>query len=177
MVEYLKIPAKRIKCLLADNSKIVKRIEKETNTKVKIDSELNEVVISETDESDPFLLWKARDVIKAIGRGFSPKKAFRILEENADLKIINLKDYLGKSKSTQVRIKGRIIGKEGKSKKKIQDLTNTDIVIHGHTVAIIGFPVGLEIAMRAIEKLINGAMHGAVFKSMEKELKDKAKEL
>jgi len=177
MVEYLKIPAGRIKFLLENKAKVLKQIESATKTKVEIDKELNEVVISETPESDMFLVLKAKDFVKAIGRGFEPEVASRLLEEDADLQVMELGEYLGKNKKTIIRIKGRIIGEQGKAKKKIEDLTNTNIVVYGKTIAIIGTAAGITAAIRAVERLIGGAMHGTTFKLLKSELKTKAEEL
>ncbi len=177
MVEYLKIPSERIALLLSDNQKIKKQIETATKTKIEVDKELNEVVISETSKSELLMVWKACDIVKAIGRGFEPEIAFKLLRKGFELYIIEVKDYIGKNKKGLIRIKGRVIGKQGKSKKKIQDLTGTDISIYGKTIAIIGKSVDVDIAAHGIELLLEGAMHNTAFKSIKKELKERINEL
>ena len=62
-------------------------------------------------ESNPF---KAIDVVSAIARGFSPQRAFSLLEEERILSIIDLREYAGKSENAMLRIKSRLIGTEGK---------------------------------------------------------------
>jgi rRNA processing protein Krr1/Pno1 len=52
--------------------------------------------------------------------------------------IIDLRLIFGRSESDIKRIKGRIIGTEGKTRKLIEELTEADVVVYGHTVGIIG---------------------------------------
>lgn len=168
VVEYLKIPEERLKLLLEENEKLKKSIEKSTQTRIEI-SEGGEISVEEQTQ-DPLSAWKARDIIKAIGRGFEPDIAMQLLEENTELKIIELKDFVGKSKNALVRIKGRIIGREGKAKQKIEELTNTSIVVHGKTVSIIGKVEQVQLAANAISMLCSGSMHGSVYKMLEREI-------
>lgn len=169
MVEYLKIPSERLRVLRAD-PKTIQQIESATHTKIDIDKETEQIEISESKNSpDPLGTWRARDVIKAFGRGFIKETAFRLLEEEATLIVIDLSGYTGKNKNALERIKGRVIGTEGKSKSRIADITNTDIVVYGKTVSIIGKLENAELAARAITRLCDGAMHNTVFRILLRE--------
>ncbi len=169
MVEYLKIPSERLKVLLAD-PKLIPEIEKATGTKIVLDKETEQIEIFEgRDMRDPLGAWRARDTIKAIGRGFVKKTAFRLLEEEAVLVIIELKEYTGKKKNAMERIKARVIGTEGKSKSRIAEMTDTDIVVYGKTVSIIGKLEKAELAARGINMLCEGAMHNTVFRMLQRE--------
>ena len=172
MVEYLKIPEEKIEVLLKDKEKIKKQIEKATKTKLNINTELNEVEISETSDSDPLLVWKACDLVKALGRGFEPEVVFRLVEEDAELRIIDIKEHIGKSKKAAVRIKGRIIGTEGKARRTIEALTDCYVSIYGRTVSIIGNVENVQIARRAVEGLLKGSKHGNIYKWLEKRRKE-----
>ncbi|MFH1450447.1 MAG: KH domain-containing protein [archaeon] len=175
MAEYVKIPEERLDLILADNEKIKKLIEKSTNIKLEIDKQASEVaIISEGNLKDPLVLWHVRDVIKAIGRGFDPEIALELLNKNKELKIIDLSHYVGKSKNQLVRIRGRIIGRNGKSKELIEETTNTHMVIYGKTVCIIGSLERVHIAAQAVDRLASGSMHGSVFKIIEQEAKNLA---
>jgi len=168
MVEYLKIPKERLRVLLADRQTIPK-IESATHTKIEIDKETEQIEIyEEKNTPDPLGAWRARDVIKAIGRGFVKKTAFRLLEEDAVLVIVDLNEFAHKKKNALERIKGRVIGAEGKSKSKIAIVTDTDIVVYGKTVSVIGKLENAELAARAITMLCNGAMHITVFKMLNR---------
>ncbi len=171
MVEYLKIPSERLKVLLAD-PKLIPEIESATHTKIELNKETEQIeIFDKKDTPDPLGTWRARDVVKSIGRGFVKDTAFRLLEEDAVLIIIELKEYAGKKKNAMLRIKARVIGTEGKAKSRIAELTDTDIVIYGKTVSIIGKLENAELAARAINMLCGGAMHNTVFKMLQREAK------
>lgn len=168
MAVHLKIPKERLKVLLS-GKKTIASIEKATNTKIEIDPDSEEIDVIEGKESNAYEAMRASEVIKAIGRGFVAETAFRILEEDAILIVIDITGLVGKKHNTMERIKGRIIGTHGKSKQRIADMTNTDIVIYGKTVSIIGKIENALLAQRAIEVLCSGAMHNTVFRMLEHE--------
>ena len=97
--------------------------------------------------------------------------ALNLVDENYCLEIVNIKDFTGKSKKKLLRIKARVIGTQGKARKLIETLTNTEIVIYGKTVAIIGKIEDTLIAKTAVEKLLSGAPHGNVYNYIEGEFK------
>ena len=141
------------------------KIESACKVKLNIDSETGEVnIIARDDMDDPTLMFKAQNIVLAIGRGFSPEKAFKLLDDDYYLHIIDLRDILGKSKSNLVRVKGRIIGKEGKTRRIIEETAGVDVSVYGHTVAIIGVVENIEIAKEAIEKLVKGSQHKTVYR-------------
>ena len=59
------------------------------------------------DTEDPLSVWKARYIVKAIGRGFNPEIALKLMDDEMILEIINLPDYVGKSKKAILRQKGQ----------------------------------------------------------------------
>lgn len=165
MAEYLRIPREKLKILLKEKSKLKKFIERHTKTKILIDEELSEVTIIETEHmNDPLAIWKARDVIRAIGRGFEEDVALNLLDENTELKVISLRDFAGKNKKDIIRLKGRVIGEAGKAKQHIEDTTNTHISVYGKTISIIGATHNVALAAEAVSMLLSGAMHGTVYK-------------
>jgi len=108
------------------------------------------------------------EVIRAIGRGFSPERAFPLLEdEMLMLDVIDLSRVCN-TKTDMARIKGRIIGKDGRTREITEKLTGVGISVYGKTVAIIGGPEQIRIARAAIEMLLDGAPHGAVYGFLEK---------
>jgi ribosomal RNA assembly protein len=130
---------------------------------------------------DPSTLFKAKDLITAIGRGFSPEHAFRLVrDEEAILDLIDLRSVFGKSEADIKRVQGRIIGMSGKTRRIIEELTDTNVSVYGHTVGIIGTLEQVQIAREAIEMLIKGSMHGTVYRYLHRkrrELKKKKFEL
>ncbi len=69
------------------------------------------------------------------------------------------------------RLKGRVIGEGGRSRKTIEELTGSYISIYGKTICIIGEPEGAPNARRAVESLLKGSPHGNVYKWLEKQRK------
>ena len=172
--EFVRIPKERIGVLIGKKGSTKRKIEEITKTKIEVDSETGEVFISSTEKTDdPLAVWKARDVVMAIGRGFSPKRAFRLFNEGEVLEIINLSDIIvGNEKNALPRIRGRIIGRKGRTREIIEEMSGADISVYGKTVAIIGNPIQVEIAKTAIEKLAKGSPHGTVYKYLERRKKD-----
>lgn len=162
----VKIPIERIGVLIGVNGNVKKKIEETLNVKLKIDSESGDVqIILNPNTEDPSSIFRARDVVLAIGRGFSPERAFRLLEnEEVMLRIIDLKDIFGRSPSNFKRVKGRVIGKEGKTRRLIEELTGAQVSVYGKTISIIGTPEEVEVAEEAIKMLIKGAMHKTVYR-------------
>ena len=171
--EYLKIPRERVGVVIGKNGITKDEIENLTKTQITIDSEAGTVAISPTEETeDPLSVWKARYIVKAIGRGFNPEIAVKLMGDETILEIINLPDYVGKNKKAVLRQKARIIGKEGRTKDIITDMTGVDISIYGKTVAIIGDMEQIHIAKEAVEMILSGVRHKTVYAFLEKKTRD-----
>ncbi len=162
----LKIPKERIPILIGKQGKIKQKIEEETSTKLQIDSEEGDVIISGEDGLKVLL---AKKIIQAIARGFNPKIAFNLLEENTYLELVNITEYSKKSQKALFRIRSRAIGTEGRARKNIEKMTNCNISIYGKTVAIIGKSEDINIAKKAMEQLILGSPHSNVYYFIERQ--------
>lgn len=156
MAEFIKIPAERVKVLMGRDGSMKKRIEKKCNVSLAVDPE-GEVEI----EGDPADVFFVRDIIKAIGRGFTPESALKLLGHDFGLYVISLKDYTS-SENALTRIKGRVIGEKGKIKAQIEEATDSYLSVYGNTVSIISRIDSMEYAKEAIGMLIDGARHTSV---------------
>ena len=179
---FTKIPKDRIGALIGPEGKVKQAIENRLKVELTVDSESGDITIMlAPDADDPSQLFRAQEVITAIGRGFSPERAFRLIDdEDLILEVIDLREMFGPSKSELQRVKGRIIGQEGKTRRIIEELTEADVSIHGHTVAIIASMDQMEIAREAIKMLLRGSMHSTVYRYLHRkrrELKKKKLEI
>ncbi len=168
MTEHAKIPHARVAVVIGKKGKTKKQIEETTQTRLKISSDGEVEITKLKDALDPLAEWTARDIIKAIGRGFSPERALDLLEEDVVLEVIDLKEFAGRSEKHVERIRSRLIGTHGKCREHIESFTQTDISIYGKTISIIGRMDGVSVAKEAITKLINGQMHSTVYRFLEK---------
>ena len=175
--QIVKVPRDRIGVIIGKNGKIKGEIQNKCNVLIEIDSKTGDAIISSQSEPmstrmEPF---KAVEVITAISKGFSPRRAYRLIDGDEDtLQLIDLRDYAGKSSNSMERIKGRIIGEEGKSRRTIEDLTGAYISVYGHSVGLIGKSDQIKIASDAVTMLSKGKSHKSVY-SMLQEARRKAK--
>ena len=166
--DYLKIPQNRVGALIGKNGEVKKSIEDLTGTILDIDSDEGTVYISpREDMEDPLGVWNANHIVKAIARGFKPEIAKKLIHDDIYLEIIKLPLYVGKSKKALARYKGRIIGKDGKTRELITELADVDMAIYGKTVSLIGEMDNVMIAKEAIEMILNGSRHKSVYAFLE----------
>lgn len=169
-----RIPKDRIAVLIGAKGATRRELQKAAGCKhIQIDSATGEIDVDwpEAGGYDPVKALKLPDVIKAVGRGMAPKKAIQLLQDDWFFEMVDLRDHVGKRSNQQRRIRGRIIGSDGKIRKLIEQLTSTEISIYKSTVVLVGEGQGLSNARQAIEMLASGSEHGSVIKYLEKERK------
>jgi len=171
IMRYLKIPMDRIGILIGHNGETKRKLEENTKVTINIDSKLGEISIDEREVEDPLIVLKIESIIRAIGRGFSPEHAMVLLSDNFELYIFDIHDYVGKKDSHVRRLKSRIIGRNGKTKRVLEELTSSYISVYGHTVAIIANFLNIDIIKRAIDKLLDGSKHATVYRYVESNMK------
>ncbi len=157
MIDEIKIPEQRKGILIGKKGSVKTEIGKKTGTVISIDDGI-EI------EGEALDVLKAKEIIKAIGRGFSPEKAFKLLDDEFRLITISLGQETDKRMR---RMFSRIIGRNGRCKRKVEMRTNTDISIYGKTVSIIGDWRDVEKASEVIDLLLRGKPHSYVYKRLE----------
>src|SRR2546423_13965641 len=171
------IPKDRVGVLVGLGGIVKSTIEERLFVDLKIDSPSGAVEIGvKPNAPDPSGALQAKDIVLAIGRGFSPERAFRLFSEDNTLDIIDLHDFFGKNEAEIRRVDGRIIGREGRARRNIEELTGTLISVSGHTISIIGTFESVSMAKDALEKLIEGRQHGTVYKILKKRRRKVKKE-
>lgn len=157
MSEFVIIPEERMK-ILRDKELIYNR---KLRDFFDVEISLNDEV--EISGEGIFAVIRTKEIIKAFGRGFDFEDALSLVDEDYILEIITISDYVGKSRNRQRVIKGRIIGRESKSKNVIEKHSGAKIAIYGKTVSILGKWESVKLARKAIEMLLRGSKHTTVF--------------
>jgi len=171
MIQELKIATSRVGVLIGKSGATKKELEAKTCTTISIDSKEGVVKVEGTDENTIPML-RAVEIINAINAGFSPERAFEMIEdEDLLLDIIDLSRTADNPRQLD-RLRGRIIGKDGRAREQIENMTDVDISVFGHTVALIGYPEQMKIARAAIDMLIEGVPHENVFAFLDKKKKE-----
>lgn len=172
--EFLvRIPLERIAVLIGPKGSTKKRIEELTESKLMIDSKTGDVIITiEEDSEDPVNMWRSRDMVKAIGRGFSPQKVYRIKDSNWGFDLIQIRDFVGTSPNSLREVRSRVIGKNGRTRNIIEQITGAHVSVFGNTIGIISEFSKLKILKDGLIKLINGSKHSTVYKYLEEKIRD-----
>ena len=175
---YIKIPRDRVGALVGPGGSVKAVIERKLSVVLTVGSEDGTVEITlPSTAKDPTVLFRAKEVATAIGRGFAPEHAFRLLDdEEIIFELIDIREIVGRSPSDLKRLKGRVIGKEGKTRRIIEELSEANIAIYGHTISIIGYPDQAAIAREAVRMLIRGSLHGTVYRFLHKKRRDLKKQ-
>ena len=146
-------------------------IENACGGKLTIDSQTGDVSILWDEEVDPIKKMKIPDVINAVGRGLAPKRAIQLIEDEMFLRIYDIREWVGRQPKQTRRMRGRLIGTNGRIRTLIEEFSNCEIAIYGSTVVVIGESEGLELATPAIEGILRGSEHGTVLFGLEKDRK------
>ena len=171
---YARIPEDRVAVIIGPGGRTKRAIASSTATEIEIDASEGEVCIRGPD-TDPMGVLKARDIVLAIGRGFSPERAMRLLKENTFFGVLDIKLATGKrEKAALRRIRSRVIGTNGRARSRIEQLSGCSMSVYGSTVALIGEEEQLERATRAVELLVKGSEHSTVFHMLARMKRDDA---
>lgn len=175
---FVRIPKERVGVLIGPEGKVKRDIEERLYVKLEIESEAGGVEINLDEKAaDPSVLFRAKDVVTAIGRGFSPDQAYRLIRnEDAIFDFIDLRVIFGRSDSDIRRIKARIIGMNGKTRRTIEELTEADTVVYGHTVGFIGTFEQVDAARNAVQMIIQGSEHHTVYNFLQKKRRELKKQ-
>ena len=162
----LRISVDRVGALIGQFGKTKTWIEQTCRVNLMIDSNTGEVIVSSEDIQSNSLC--ALDIVQAIAHGFSHVRASSLLDETKYLETIDLKHYCGKSSNSLSRIKSRLIGEKGKTRRIMEETTNTSISIYGHFVSVIGTPEKIKLVEDAVDVLASGGQHKTAYDLLQR---------
>jgi len=160
----VRIPMDRIGALIGPKGSAKRKVERATSSEIEIDSETGEITVLGEDAP---LVMKAQEWVKAVGRGFSPQRAMRLMSDDVYLEVIDIRAYIGKSKKRKFEVRGRVIGREGRAREVIEELSGASVSVMGNTVAVLGTADENDIAHTALDMLLHGADHSQVYSFLE----------
>ncbi len=154
--EFIQVPAARLAMLVGRKGVMKQKIEAATASRLRV-AETVEIT------GPPEGVFLAKNVVKAIARGFDPSEALLLADEETELTVISLGD---ESKRTQQRLFGRVIGRAGQAKKNIEKTCRCHIAVYGKTVSVISHLDDHKKATLAVENLLAGHTHAYVYKRL-----------
>lgn len=160
------IPKSKIKTLVINEGRNKKLLEDKLGVELEVNIDGEITMRGE----DSYKLLICENILKAIGRGFSHDKAFKLLNDNYILEVVDISDY-AKTQKARVRLKGRIIGENGRAKRHLEDMTGCYITVYGKTVSLICEVNLSPIARDAVRMILEGAKHATAYRFIEKELR------
>jgi ribosomal RNA assembly protein len=165
-MQHVKVPQDRIGVLIGEGGETMREIERRAEVRLDIDSESGSVAVDTV--GDPVSGMVAPDIVRAVGRGFTPETALSLLDDDLRMfELIDLADQT-RNKNDLQRQKGRLIGENGRTRELMEELTGAEVVIYGSTLGIIGQPDEVEAVRRATKMILDGAPHGAVYSFLER---------
>jgi ribosomal RNA assembly protein len=166
MTTFIRIPQDRVGVVIGPGGETRRVLAQRSGIPIEVDSTQNEVAIhDEIEGADPVMVLKVKDVVRALARGFSPEHAMKLFHDDVYFELLDIHEFVPKGHAR--RVASRLIGTEGKTRRIIEEQTDCDLAIYGHTVGIIGELEDVGKAKQAVEMLLRGAEHASVYRFLE----------
>lgn len=98
---------------------------------------------------DPFIILKARDLIKLLSRSVPYQQALKILQDGIECDVIKIRGLV-RNKERFIKRRQRLVGPKGMTLKALELLTECYILVQGATVSVMGHYKQIKIIRRII---------------------------
>ncbi len=166
-----RVPKNRIAVLIGKGGQTRKMLEEISGAELDIDSQTGEVMAEWKEEPDPVVRMKMPDVVLAIGRGLAPSRAIQLIQDDVFLRMYDIREWVGRQPNQTRRMRSRLIGRNGRIRSLIEEISNCEMAIHGSTVLVIGDRDGIALAGPAIEGILRGSEHSTILHGLEQDRK------
>jgi len=160
-MKEVRIPEDRVGVIIGEEGETKEEFEDLTGCEIELDENLVKV------DGEPLEEMDAKKAVKAVGRGFNPQKALKLVERDVELHVIDIRNF-NQNSSRQRQLKGRIIGRDGETRRHLEKEANVEISVYGSTVSIVGKAQNIEVALESIKMLLNGSSHSTAYSYLEK---------
>lgn len=148
-------PAYREKYLREVWPMVQKKLSEEHNLKAELDVIESSMTVKTTRKVwDPYIIMKARDMLKLLARSVPYEQALRVLDDDVGADIIKIGNLI-ENKQRFVKRRQRLIGPNGSTLKSIELLTQCYVLVQGNTVSALGPYQGLKQVRKIVIDTMN----------------------
>ena len=83
----------------------------------------------------------------------------------------DIREWAGRQPNQTRRMRSRLIGRNGRIRSLIEEISSCEMAIYGSTVLVIGDEDGLALAAPAIEGILRGSEHSTILHGLEQDRK------
>ncbi|KAL6435100.1 hypothetical protein ACFW04_005298 [Cataglyphis niger] len=136
---------------LKEHWSLVQKVLAEHHIKAELDLVEGSMTVKTTRKTwDPYIIIKARDMLKLMARSVPFEQAMRVLQDDIAADVIKISSLV-RNKDKFVKRRQRLIGPNGCNLKSIELLTNCYVVVQGQTVSALGPYKGLQQVRKVVE--------------------------